>query len=678
MVDAQPWWAGAVIYQIYPRSFADADGDGLGDLAGIRARLDHLVWLGVDAVWLSPFYRSPMADAGYDVSDHCDVDPTFGTLADAEALIAEAHERGLRVLVDFVPNHTSDRHPWFEASRSSRDDPKRHWYVWRDPAPDGGPPNNWRAAFTGETRWERDDSGQLRPHWGLPLERTGTSTDPHASTGTDSQSDGDGAPHTDTRTSTDPHTDTGTNTDTDSQSDDEAGDGDASISAWTFDERTGQCYLHTFLPEQPDLDWRNPDVVAAQHDVLRFWLDRGVDGFRVDAIVTLGKPVGLPDAPPELARFPEAGLTDEDFTRAKVAELRAVVEAYDGDRVLLGEVGGVDASAIGRYVADDLFHLAFDFPPMVDRWDAERWRHHIDEALRHHGTASWPTWVLSNHDTPRHRERYGTEARARAAAVLLLALRGTAMLYAGEELGLADADVPDDQRLDPGRRDGCRAPIPWTAEDDHGWGEPTWLPFPANAEGHDVATERDDPASMLHLYRRLLAARRASPALRHGTFAWADAPAGVLAWHRRSPADADTAATTNTSDGPTAALGSASPARSAALDERLVVVSFVDEDRVVTPPGSGWVIEVSSHGDGSEAGRPWTGHLRPDEAVVLRPSSTPPEPDTPRTTSTRARHHPSPTPPGATSTRARHRRGRSPRGAERGGDDPTGRSAGAD
>jgi len=263
------WWQTAVVYQIYPRSFADATGDGVGDLAGIRGRLDHLAWLGVDALWLSPIFRSPMKDFGYDVADYCDVDPLFGTLADFDRLLAEAHARGMRVLLDWVPNHTSDQHPWFRASRASRESPKRAWYVWRDPAPGGGPPNNWLAAF---------------PR-GTP--------------------------------------------------------------AWTFDAATGQYYLHLFLPEQPDLDWSNPDVRRAMHDVLRFWLERGVDGFRVDVVHGLGKDPRLPDVPPELAAIPQSALNDHESTHDILRALRRLVDAYAGERVLVGR--GVAAAGAHPY-----------------------------------------------------------------------------------------------------------------------------------------------------------------------------------------------------------------------------------------------------------------------------------------------------------------------------------------
>jgi alpha-glucosidase len=293
--------------------------------------------------------------------------------------------------------------------------------------------------------------------------------------------------------------------------------------------------------------------------------------------------------------LPEAGLTDEDFAQAKVAGIRRLLECYPGERVMVGEVGGIDMGAIRRYVTDELFHLAFNFPPLFDRWRHDRWRRHIDEAERHHDDGAWPAWVLSNHDVPRHGERYGTEARTRAAAVLLLGLRGTAFLYAGEELGLRDAEVGPERRVDPGQRDGCRAPIPWTPAPGHGWGTTPWLPFPTNASGHDVETLRQQPGSILHLYRRLLQVRKDSAALRAGGFGWAESPEGVLAWHRHALPDG--------------------PRR----DERLVAVSFVDRPMTV-PLQRRWVLEVSSAGDGTEAGQPWDGALAADEAVIARPA----------------------------------------------------------
>jgi len=515
-VTAPPWWASAVVYQIYPRSFCDGDGDGVGDLSGIRSRLDHLVRLGVDAVWLSPFYRSPMKDFGYDISDHCDVDPVFGTLADFDALVADCHARGLRVLVDLVPNHTSDLHPWFQASRSSRYHPMRDWYWWRDGGPDGGPPNNWVAAF---------------------------SPDP----------------------------------------------------AWTFDAATGQWYLHQFLPEQPDLNWANPEVEAAMHDVVRFWLDRGVDGFRIDVVHGIGKDPQLPDDPPEVAGLPHVPLNDRPETHVHLRRLRALLDSYPGDRMMLGEVFLLDTAKVAAYYGDgDELHLSFNFPPLFAPWKASAWRRQIETtAAELDPVGAWPTWVLSNHDTVRHRSRYGSEARARAAALLLLGLRGTPVLYAGEELGLLDAEVPAERVVDPGGRDGCRAPIPWDPTHGHGWPTDPWLPFPPEADTHNVADEWADPRSTLDLYRRSLVARRASAALRTGAQRLLEVPAGVVGW-----------------------------VRTAGADRRVVLVNFSDE--VVDLEGTealaataGWQVEVASDRQGE--GSRFTGQLGPDQAVWLRP-----------------------------------------------------------
>ena len=533
-----PWWQTAVIYQIYPRSFADADGDGIGDLEGARQRLDHLAWLGVDAIWLSPFFRSPMADFGYDVSDYCDVDPIFGTLDDFDRLLADAHERGIKVLIDWVPNHSSDQHPWFIESRSSRDNPKRDWYVWRDGGPDGGPPNNWRRAFTGEARWEHDrETGETR--------RVAVPPDPDADTG-----------------------------------------------AWTWDEVTGQWYLHLFLPQQPDLSWEEPAVVAAMHDVLRFWLDRGVDGIRADVIHAIGKDPALANDPPELVEIPHASSNDEPRTHELLRGLRSLLDGYPGDRMMVGEVYLLDTAKVAEYygVGDEL-HLSFNFPPLYTRWRAASWRRRIDEVAKHLDPAGgWPTWVLSNHDNARHRTRYGTEARARAAALLLLTLRGTPFLYAGEELGLQDAIIPPERAVDPGGRDGCRAPIPWTAEPSHGWGPDPWLPFPPDAGICNAAVQRNDVASVLHLYRRLLAARHASPALQLGSSEVIPSAEGTLAWHRVHGGD-----------------------------ERIVVVSFNDD---VTELGLGgsWQVEVASGGDGNESGAETPATVEPDSALLLRPA----------------------------------------------------------
>ncbi|MBI2708390.1 MAG: DUF3459 domain-containing protein [Actinobacteria bacterium] len=513
--DDVPWWRRAVVYQVYPRSFADGTGDGVGDLPGLRAHLEHLSWLGVDAVWLSPIYPSPMADFGYDVADYCAVDPLFGTLADLDAVVADAHHLGIRVLLDWVPNHTSDAHPWFQASRSSRDDPKRDWYIWRDPAPDGGPPNNWMRA------------------WG-------------------------GTP------------------------------------AWTFDEASGQWYLHLFLPEQPDLNWANPEVEVAMHATLRFWLDRGVDGFRIDVVHALGKDPALPDTPADLSPIPHATLNDDPRTHPILRRLRTLLDGYDGDRVMVGEVFLLDTARVATYYGDgDELHLAFNFPPLFAPFTATSWRKQLARVEREVAPVGWPTWVLSNHDVVRHRTRYGgDEARARAAAVLLLTLRGTPFLYAGEELGLAQAEIPPERVVDPGGRDGCRAPIPWDGTPEHGWSTTDpWLPWPPEAERRNVANQREDPASVMHLYRRLLAARRSSPALQDGTMELIDGvPEDVIAWRRRSPGD-----------------------------ERIVAVNFGPETVAVDAPLGG-VVEVAS--DGAGEGRLFTGTLGPSSAVLLRPAVT--------------------------------------------------------
>jgi alpha-glucosidase len=515
-----PWWQSGVVYQIYPRSFGDTDGDGVGDLEGVRRRLDHLVWLGVDAIWLSPIFPSPMADFGYDVSDYTDVDPVFGSLADLDRLLEDAHERGIRVVLDWVPNHSSDQHPWFS------DPAKRDWYVWRDGAGPGEPPNGWGAAFVEPSRWARDPAtGDLR------------------------------------------------------RLRDETGTVDHTGTAWTHDPVTDQWYLHLFLPEQPDLDWTNPAVEAAMHDVLRFWLDRGVDGFRADVVHMVGKDVTATG----LAK-PQSAIGGDDTVHALLRRIRTLLDGYDGDRMMVGEVFLLDPAEMARFYGEnDELHLSFNFSPLFTRWNAERWRQQVEAAERVvPPEVGWPTWVLSNHDVVRHADRYGTEARARAAAVLLLTLRGTPFLYAGEELGLRDAVVPPERVVDPGGRDGCRAPIPWSRDGNHGWPADPWLPFPPDADERSLEAQRADPASILHLYKRLLEVRRGSPALHRGTVTVLDAPDGVLAYERRADDDV-----------------------------RRVVISFVAEE--IAYDAEGWEPEAGTH-DG------FAGVLRPDEAVVLKPT----------------------------------------------------------
>ncbi len=495
-----------MIYQIYPRSFLDTDGDGVGDLEGIRRRVPYLAELGVDAIWLSPFYRSPMADFGYDVADHTDVDPLFGDLDDARRLVREAHDHGVRVIVDFVPNHTSDRHEWFADARSSPSALHRDWYVWVDGEPTT-PPNRWMSAFTGGP-------------------------------------------------------------------------------AWTWDEPNLRWYLHLFLPEQPDVDWRNPEVVAAMHDVLRFWLDLGVDGFRIDVAHLIGKDIPLgPDVPD-----PEP----TPLTHELMRQIRRLVDSYPGDRMTVGEVYIMSTRAVAEFYGQgDELHLSFNFPPLYAPFDAAAWRKRIDRVVEElDPIGAWPTWVLSNHDNPRHRTRYGSDDKARAAALLLLGLRGTPFLYAGEELGLSDAAIPPERVVDPGGRDGCRAPIPWEGEPTHGWaGADPWLPWPPEAAVGHAAAQEGDADSFLHLYRRAMTARRSSPALHHGSFTWLDAPAGVLAWERRAD------------------------------DERRVVVVNMTSDPVTF--AGAFTLLVSS-----TPALAWTGAVGPWSAAWLTPaeSAVPPSP----------------------------------------------------
>jgi alpha-glucosidase len=451
------WWQSATIYQIYPRSFQDSDGDGIGDLPGITARLDHLAALGIDAVWISPIYPSPMADFGYDVADYCDVDPRFGTLADFDAMLARAHGLGLRVLLDLVPNHSSDRHPWFAASRSSRTDPKRDWYIWRDPAPDGGPPNNWISDFGGP--------------------------------------------------------------------------------AWTWDAPTGQYYAHAFLKEQPDLNWRNPEVQAAMHDAMRFWFDRGVDGFRIDVLWHLIKDAGFADNPAnpdyregmgEMHKVLQLRSTDQPEVHAIAAGMRKVADEYAGDRVLIGEIYLPVPKLMTYYgsAAAPEMHLPFNFQLIDAEWCAAALATIIRDYEAALPPGGWPNWVLGNHDRPRIASRIG-EPQARVAAMLLLMLRGTPTLYYGDEIGLSDVAIPASQVQDPRElrepgiglgRDPVRTPMPWQPEAGAGFTTGTpWLPLNPDHATRNVAAQRDDPASMLSLVRDLLALRRKHPALSVGT-----------------------------------------------------------------------------------------------------------------------------------------------------------------
>jgi alpha-glucosidase len=477
-----PWWKGAVIYQIYPRSFADSNGDGIGDLPGITARLPYVASLGVDAIWISPFFPSPMRDFGYDVADFCDVDPMFGTIADFDALVLRAHGLGLKVVIDQVYSHTSDQHPWFAESRSSRDNPKADWYVWADAKPDGSPPNNWQSVFIG--------------------------------------------------------------------------------SAWTWDARRGQYYLHNFLTEQPDLNLLNPQVHRALLSTAEFWLARGVDGFRIDAVSHFVHDPLLRDNPPKLTPGPRTRpfdfqellyTIDRPETLAFLEQLRALVDRYAA-RFTLGELGGpgVGGSEEGRYVTEHRLHSAYSFyflrspapsPAVI--------RHAFDEWQSGHGDG-WPTWVYSNHDAPRVATRWGGVAPDRRYVeqllALLLSLRGSVCLYQGEELGLPQAHVPFERLVDPEAianwpltlgRDGARTPMPWDGEAPYaGFStvEP-WLPVDDRYPALAVDRQTDDGTSVLHAARRLLAVRRGSAALRCGEQPSIEARGDVLLIERRSDAE---------------------------------------------------------------------------------------------------------------------------------------------
>ncbi|HEV2867573.1 MAG TPA: alpha-glucosidase [Allosphingosinicella sp.] len=472
------WWRGATIYQIYPRSFADSNGDGIGDLPGITARLEYVASLGVDAVWLSPFFTSPMKDFGYDIADYRDVDPIFGTLADFDRLLARAHELGLRVLIDQVYSHTSDQHPWFHESRSSRDNPKADWYVWADAKPDGSPPTNWQSVFHGPS--------------------------------------------------------------------------------WTWDARRGQYYLHNFLAAQPDLNVHHRQVQEALLEVARFWLDRGVDGFRLDAINFAMHDPQLRDNPP---RPPDGGKRTRPFDfqhhyfnqshadiPAFLSRIRRLLDDYGG-RFTVAEVGGEQADREMKLFTEgsDRLNSAYGFnflyaerlTPQLVRELADLWRGEPGEG--------WPSWAFSNHDAPRHVSRWAAGqdhgAWAAVSMLLLMAFRGNAFLYQGEELGLPQADVPLEMLQDPEAianwpatqgRDGARTPMPWSADTPNAGfsaGQP-WLPVDAAHVPLAVDRQEADPASMLNLTRRLIGLRNAEEALRTGGIAPVEVPPPLLAFER--------------------------------------------------------------------------------------------------------------------------------------------------
>ncbi|WP_214110867.1 glycoside hydrolase family 13 protein [Acrocarpospora catenulata] len=470
------WHRDAVIYQVYVRSFADGNGDGVGDLLGVRSRLRYLAELGVDAVWLTPFYPSPMADFGYDVADYRDVDPVFGSLGDARALIEEAHGLGLRIIVDVVPNHTSDRHAWFAAAvQAGPGSPERDRYIFREGRGGGAePPNDWESIFGGPA-WTR-----------LP---------------------------------------------------------------------DGQWYLHLFAPEQPDLNWEHPEVHEEFADVLRFWLDLGVDGFRIDVAHGMIKAPGLPDVghsnQVKMIGAAVVPYFDQDGVHEIYRAWRRILDSYPGRRIGVAEAWAPTPERLANYVRPDELHQAFNFHFLTTPWQAAGFRDVIEESLATSALVGAPaTWVLSNHDVKRHATRYGGGAqglaRARAAAMVMLALPGSSYVYQGEELGLPEVlDLPEEVLRDPQRlrdadsgRDGCRVPMPWspTEEPPFGFSPPgiteTWLPMPADWRHLSVESQLADPDSTLSLYKLALAVRRDHRDLGDGTLTWREAPDGVLAFDR--------------------------------------------------------------------------------------------------------------------------------------------------
>ncbi|MCD0176721.1 DUF3459 domain-containing protein [Deinococcus sp. 14RED07] len=469
------WWQSGIIYQIYPRSFQDDSGDGVGDLRGITRRLPYVATLGVRAVWLSPIFRSPMRDFGYDVADYCDIDPLFGTLKDFDAFVAEAHRLGLKVMLDYVPNHSSSDHAWFQEALTGPGSAKRDWYVWRDPAPDGGVPNNWKSFFGGP--------------------------------------------------------------------------------AWTLDEASGQYYLHQFLPSQPDLNWRNPAVRAAMFDVLRFWMRRGVDGFRVDVIWLLAEDERYLDEPenpdwqpgqPEHWSLLHPYTQDQSETHEYIREMRAVLDEFD-DRMMVGEIYLPVDRLLPYSGTEDarMVHLPFNFHLILLPWNAAEVRQFADgydaACL---AAGAWPNWVLGNHDQHRFRSRVGDD-QYRVAQTLLLTLRGTPTVYYGDEIGMRDVTIPADRIVDPAAlqqpdspeagRDPERTPMQWDASVNAGFSAPgttPWLPLADDAATLNVQAQDSDPASDLNYFRALTRLRQEHPALIGGMYRSVDAPEGVFAFVR--------------------------------------------------------------------------------------------------------------------------------------------------
>lgn len=524
------WWKKAVIYQVYPRSFQDTNGDGVGDLNGIAQRLDHFVELGIDAVWISPIFPSPMKDFGYDVSDYCEIHPLFGSLADFDRLLAGAHARGLKIILDFVPNHTSDQHEWFRDSRSSPRSAKRDWYIWRDPKPDGSLPNNWESEFGGP--------------------------------------------------------------------------------AWTFDESSGQYYYHAFLTHQPDLNWRNPEVVAAMRDVMRFWFDRGVDGFRVDAIHHLHEDEEGRDNPPNpnwrpgmppTKRWVQIRTIDQPGVHDSIRTMRQVADAYSSERLLIGEAY-LPIDRLMAYYGADLtgFHLPFNFHLISTAWRPQPIASLIEAYEAALPTGGWPNWVLGNHDRSRVASRLGPK-QARIAAMLLLTLRGTPTIYQGEEIGMADVPIPSQLVQDPFElnvpgfglgRDPARTPLPWNSDRNAGFtdGLP-WLPLNADADRLNVLNQRDDSRSMLALYRALISLRRSEVVLLLGGYKLVTATDGVLAYERLFEGRRLIVALNLTGEVRNVRIGS--PAHQIVLSTYLDGGSGTQDDELVLRADEGLILRVS-------------------------------------------------------------------------------------
>jgi len=482
------WWQKGIIYQVYPRSFQDSNDDGVGDLPGIIKRLDYLKWLGVEVIWLSPIFPSPMADFGYDISDYQDIHPIFGTLADFEQLISAVHSRDMKLILDLVPNHTSDQHPWFLASRSSKDNPKRDWYIWQDARPDGAFPNNWLSVFGG--------------------------------------------------------------------------------SAWEWDEKTAQYYYHGFLKEQPDLNWRNPALQQAMLDVMRFWLDRGVDGFRVDVIWHLIKDEQLRDNPANPDYQEDYGTygqllpvysTDQPEVHEIIRKMRDVLDTYQ-ERVMIGEVYLPVNKLMSYYGTDNKgAHLPFNFLLISIPWDARQIAAAISEYEAALPADGWPNWVLGNHDRSRIASRIGLR-QARVAAMLLLTLRGTPTIYYGEEIGMQDVLIPFNEVQDPQglnmpdknlSRDPARTPMQWNRDEYAGFSSvKPWLRISETFAEENVQVQQEEPGAMLFLYKRLITLRQLEPSLMTGIYTPVFTDHQLIAYIREAEGECSFLIVLNLSDQP--------------------------------------------------------------------------------------------------------------------------------